>query len=1060
MVSARRAETRWVTRIIPLVLGGCVGFATYVIVKHICVDFFVSDQKQRGTAVAFLVLYFVLFLLALLTYLRVFIVIQLNPGVTPLGPRAASHKANAKPRGRRERDLEAATRYEARPDDNPDSPGLEKFYSKDVFVCETDGRPRWCSTCCNWKIDRAHHCSEIERCVKKMDHYCPWVGGIVAETSFKFFVQFTFYTSLYCVVVIVAAIICLESKVRRGDGADGLAIAALALGAFFGLFTLTMTLTSVRYILINLTTVDYVKSKNVVHQLAIRVPRGTPPGQNYNVITYPLPTSTSTLDPSGHEFSSTRDQLATRTFAIVRTEMGENPWDLGYYRNWKSVMGDSIIDWLLPFNESPCAKYENNESFYEMGPLYQRLRVRFGLPDVSTEERRRFSYTAMSSPQHSFRDLSPAGALERRRSQFTYRNLSQMASYNTSCPLRVVAHIDLDCFYAQAEMVRLGVPEDQPLAVQQWQGLIAVNYPARAYGIGRMCTVTEAKKLCPNLIHQHVATWREGDDKWAYRPDAAENIATDKVSLDPYRLESRRILAVIKEQLPPHLQKVEKASIDEVFLDLSAHVHAVLLERFPELASLPPGGDPSEPLPMPPVSALDWQADALVDLDDEHAEFDDPDWDDVALLLASEIVRNIRAAIREQLRYTCAAGIARNKLLSKLGSAHKKPNQQTVIRNRAIRHFLSGFNFTKFRNLGGKLGEQVRLAFNTDSVQELLGVSVEQLKLRLGDDTGMWVYNTLRGIDTSEVNPRTQIKSMLSAKSFRPSINSTEQATRWLKIFVADIFARLVEEGVLENKRRPKTINLHHRHGNLTRSRQSPIPQGRSLDEQTLFGLAKTLLNQVVQEGHVWPCSNLSLSVGGFEDGISGNMGIGAFLLKGEEAEPSAPGRRTRVEVEASKQPHPAEKRRRMDDGGIQRFLTRTKTSPSLGSDEAAGEDDGGEALGIRESKAVPVPVGDSSGLTEPDEIPGAQSNDLADAHPCSRCNACLESSEALQSHQDWHFAKDLQEQERVALVFGNHPPVVAANPQYSGQQTGPAAPKRPRRPRKMERGQKKLNFG
>jgi DNA polymerase eta len=29
-----------------------------------------------------------------------------------------------------------------------------------------------------------------------------------------------------------------------------------------------------------------------------------------------------------------------------------------------------------------------------------------------------------------------------------------------------------------------------------------------------MCTVTEAKKMCPNLIAQHVATWREGDDKW------------------------------------------------------------------------------------------------------------------------------------------------------------------------------------------------------------------------------------------------------------------------------------------------------------------------------------------------------------------------------------------------------------------------------------------------------------------------------------------------------------------------------------------------------------------
>lgn len=35
-----------------------------------------------------------------------------------------------------------------------------------------------------------------------------------------------------------------------------------------------------------------------------------------------------------------------------------------------------------------------------------------------------------------------------------------------ACPLRVIAHIDLDAFYAQCEGVRLGIAEDQPLAVQ------------------------------------------------------------------------------------------------------------------------------------------------------------------------------------------------------------------------------------------------------------------------------------------------------------------------------------------------------------------------------------------------------------------------------------------------------------------------------------------------------------------------------------------------------------------------------------------------------------------
>lgn len=63
------------------------------------------------------------------------------------------------------------------------------------------------------------------------------------------------------------------------------------------------------------------------------------------------------------------------------------------------------------------------------------------------------------------------------------------------------------------------------------QGLIAVNYPARDRGVGRFTDINEAKKMCENLICQHVATWREGEENWAYRDDPVVN--TDKVSLDP-----------------------------------------------------------------------------------------------------------------------------------------------------------------------------------------------------------------------------------------------------------------------------------------------------------------------------------------------------------------------------------------------------------------------------------------------------------------------------------------------------------------------------------------------
>ena len=59
-----------------------------------------------------------------------------------------------------------------------------------------------------------------------------------------------------------------------------------------------------------------------------------------------------------------------------------------------------------------------------------------------------------------------------------------MASSSDPAALhRVILHLDLDAFYAQVEHKRLNIPREVPLAVQQWQGIIAVNYPARAAGI-------------------------------------------------------------------------------------------------------------------------------------------------------------------------------------------------------------------------------------------------------------------------------------------------------------------------------------------------------------------------------------------------------------------------------------------------------------------------------------------------------------------------------------------------------------------------------------------------
>eukprot|EP00002_Diphylleia_rotans_P037738 TRINITY_DN8466_c0_g1_i3.p1 TRINITY_DN8466_c0_g1~~TRINITY_DN8466_c0_g1_i3.p1 ORF type:complete len:166 (+),score=20.89 TRINITY_DN8466_c0_g1_i3:52-549(+) len=121
---------------------------------------------------------------------------------------------------------------------------------------------------------------------------------------------------------------------------------------------------------------------------------------------------------------------------------------------------------------------------------------------------------------------------------------------------RVILHIDLDCFYCQVEQQRLNVPSTTPAVVQQHNALIAVNYPARAFGVKRMDKIDVAVKKCPSLVLMKV------------------EMIDGKVSLERYREASSRIFEVFSEH-----GSCERASIDEAYMDgIFAHLlFAVLI---------------------------------------------------------------------------------------------------------------------------------------------------------------------------------------------------------------------------------------------------------------------------------------------------------------------------------------------------------------------------------------------------------------------------------------------------------------------------------------------------
>ena len=503
---------------------------------------------------------------------------------------------------------------------------------------------------------------------------------------------------------------------------------------------------------------------------------------------------------------------------------------------------------------------------------------------------------------------------------------------------------------------------------------------------------------------------------------------TDKASLDYYKLQSKKAMQVLKETLPGSgPQKIERAGIDETYVDLSVQVHEILLHRYPELAQDDQPLESRLPLPLPSVP--DWE-DSALEQGSEDAVSPVLDWDDICIHIGSQIVRAIRSAIFTKLHYTCSAGVARNKVLAKLGSGHNKPNRQTVILNSGIPDFLATYQFTKLRGLGRKLGNEVTQAFNTKELTDLLPISLSTLRSKLGSSDGTWVYNVIRGVEHSDVVAREHLKSVMSAKTFMPPIIAIEQADPWLEIFAHDIIARLEDLG----GQRPRTIAVHvqvngPRHPG--RSKQGPVPLGARLDAQTLSRLARDLLDALEREGTTWPLVTLSVDVSNLEEVSKAKRSISTLLAaQGSMASTKdSPRQGSRTAEwpldEATTSPlgnlkHAgASKRTLLDFQGFSNGGSNGSARHGSESSKRARFGSPSQAqTGVHGLLSTPPPnVGDVLANETPKDseragmtgsMEGEDKLNIEHSYLCPTCNNQIAEANVLE-HLDWHAAMDLQ---------------------------------------------------
>ncbi|EQB44558.1 impB/mucB/samB family protein [Colletotrichum gloeosporioides Cg-14] len=549
-------------------------------------------------------------------------------------------------------------------------------------------------------------------------------------------------------------------------------------------------------------------------------------------------------------------------------------------------------------------------------------------------------------------------------SQFTYRDLQLLSQSSPESPLRVVALVDYDSFYAQYESLRLGLPPSKPLAVRQWNAIIALNYAAKERGVKRIMSADDARRICPEIVLQHVPTWREGDERWRYRDDVLDHLKTDKASLDPYRAVSRKTMHLVRKLLPAKpAPTIERAGVDEFYLDLSAQVHRTLVERFPTLTPVNMSLDDYLPLPAADTS-LQWGKEKVMMPADSRNLDEVLDWDDVVLSIGGSIVRNIREEIKKQLQLTTSAGISCNKMLAKAASRMNKPAGQTIMRRKSIPTIMPTLKATSLSGLGRQLGQKFVKTFGSDNIRDLLQVSLTEMRSQLGAEDGQWVYNAIRGDERGPVRPRCEVQSLLAAKTFIPKAENLQQADKWLRIFAADLESRLHDLDLdSELPRRPRTIAVHHHiNGRFgpTRSKQAPIPPQIEINKETIFDMLHDLLRDLTEHGESWPCLGVSVSMSNLDSGL----------------------------------PAP-------QTGRITSFFS---TDNSRSPRKRGREDDVCDASGSSAKRQV---------VASSDVFKSSDAADVAEEHYylCPNCSEAVQPSEVLE-HLDWHVAMEVQNQQ------------------------------------------------
>jgi DNA polymerase IV (DinB-like DNA polymerase) len=193
---------------------------------------------------------------------------------------------------------------------------------------------------------------------------------------------------------------------------------------------------------------------------------------------------------------------------------------------------------------------------------------------------------------------------------------------------------------------------------------------------------------------------------------------------------------------------------------------------------------------------------------------------------AEALAKQIKSEIANKERLTCSIGIGPNKLTAKVASDHQKPNGLTIVKDDEAKRFLAPLPVRRLLWVGRKTEEKLN-ALGINTIGDLAHYDPAVLTESFGV-MGTQLHLMARGIDRSEVEPRTEVKIISHETTFEEDTADANAVLKALDMLSEEVCKEAVNQRLFF-----KTVTVKVRYENFethTRSKTLPFMTNRVQD--------------------------------------------------------------------------------------------------------------------------------------------------------------------------------------------------------------------------------------